>query len=297
MVYDKQPLDYPQQIQLLKDRGMIISDDEFARKQLEFVSYFRLANYWRPMEADKIRHIFKPNSKFENAVRLYYFDKKLRNLLFAAVQSVEISLRTKAIHYISMKYGAFWFANKTLFVDENLFNTHLSHIRTEIGRSKEDFIEAYFEKYEEPDVPPVWQTLEVISLGTLSKLISNLSDKKIKKEMARSLGIPQHIYMESWIRAITILRNCIAHHARTWNRKFPCNPQMPEKLNGKWISKIDSSNQNLYPLLCVLAYLENVIHPDNNFVTLFKKLLDEYPNVDVAAMGFPKNWENEPLWR
>ena len=174
MVYDKQPLDYPQQIQLLKDRGMIISDDEFARKQLEFVSYFRLANYWRPMEADKIR---------------------------------------------------------------------------------------------------------------------------LKKEMARSLGIPQHIYMESWIRAITILRNCIAHHARTWNRKFPFNPQMPEKLNGKWISKIDSSNQNLYPLLCVLAYLENVIHTDNKFVTLFKQLLDEYPNVDVAAMGFPKNWENEPLWR
>lgn len=158
-----------------------------------------------------------------------------------------------------MKYGAFWFADKNLFIDEKLFNTHLLHIRTEIGRSKEDFIEAYFAKYEEPDVPPVWQTLEVISLGTLSKLISNLSDKKIKKE-------------------------------------FPFNPQMPQKLNGKWISRIDSSNQNLYPLLCVLAYLENVIHPDNNFVTLFKQLLDEYPNVDVAAMGFPENWKKEPLW-
>jgi hypothetical protein len=25
-------------------------------------------------------------------------------------------------------------------------------------------------------------------------------------------------------------------------------------------------------------------------------LLSKYPSVDTAAMGFPKNWENEPLW-
>ena len=22
-----------------------------------------------------------------------------------------------------------------------------------------------------------------------------------------------------------------------------------------------------------------------------------YPNVDITAMGFPKNWEEEPLWK
>ena len=26
------------------------------------------------------------------------------------------------------------------------------------------------------------------------------------------------------------------------------------------------------------------------------KLFAEYPNVDLHAMGFPKGWENEPLW-
>lgn len=53
---------------------------------LEMVSYFRLDNYFHPMESDKIRHIFKPNSYFENAVDLYEFDRDLRELIFTAIQ-------------------------------------------------------------------------------------------------------------------------------------------------------------------------------------------------------------------
>lgn len=26
-------------------------------------------------------------------------------------------------------------------------------------------------------------------------------------------------------------------------------------------------------------------------------LLAEYPDIDVAAMGFPRGWESEPLWQ
>ena len=27
------------------------------------------------------------------------------------------------------------------------------------------------------------------------------------------------------------------------------------------------------------------------------RFLKEHPNVDIAAMGFPKDWKNEPLWK
>ena len=54
-------------------------DNQNARQaleleQLRIISYFRLANYLRPMEQDKIAHIFKLNSTFENALDLYYFE-------------------------------------------------------------------------------------------------------------------------------------------------------------------------------------------------------------------------------
>lgn len=72
------------------------------------MSYYRLANYLRPMEQDKTTHIFKPNIHSDSAVNLYFFDKKLRALLFTAIQSFEIALRSKLIHHFSMAYGSFW---------------------------------------------------------------------------------------------------------------------------------------------------------------------------------------------
>ena len=63
----------PQILQMMKDRGLIIRDDNDALRQLKSMSYFRLANYLRPMEQDKTTHIFKPNSYFDNAVNLYFF--------------------------------------------------------------------------------------------------------------------------------------------------------------------------------------------------------------------------------
>ncbi len=296
MDYTKQPLDYPQILQMLKDRGLIVRNEIEALNQLKIISYFRLANYMRPMEADKDSHIFKPGSSFENAVDLYYFDKQLRVLLFTAVQNVEIALRSKVIHHLSMKYGAFWFMDERLSENQILFEENLSHINKELKRSREDFISEHFAKYTSPQFPPVWKTLEVVSFGTLSKLFENFGDKHVKKAIAREFNLPQHIYLESWIKSIAVLRNCVAHHSRIWNRKFPLKPQLPQRLNGMWVDCSKISRAKLYAQLCCLAYLQNHIHPDNEFKQQLKSLLLAHPNVDVAAMGFPVDWENEPLW-
>lgn len=54
MEYTKRPIDYPQQIQMLKERGLIINGEKRALEQLRIISYFRLANYLRPMEQDRL---------------------------------------------------------------------------------------------------------------------------------------------------------------------------------------------------------------------------------------------------
>ena len=196
-----------------------------------------------------------------------------------------------------MKYGAFWFMNRTLGKDLRMFQDNLIHIQQEINRSKEDFIQEHFKQYEEPICPPVWKTLEVVSFGTLSKLYCNFSDNSVKKHIAAELKLPQHIYLESWIKCSLVLRNCIAHHTRIWNKKFPLKPQLPKNLDGNWIDKTKTDPAKLYAQLCCLSYLQNSIHPQNNFKNQLKKLLTQHPNVDVTAMGFPKDWTNEPLWK
>ena len=156
-IYSKNPLDYDEQIKMLKDRGLIIADEQKAINSLRVISYFRLANYLRPMEYDKANHLYKPNSFFENAIDLYFFDKELRGVIFAAVQSIEIALRSKMIHHVSMRYGAFWFMDSSLFKDRNIHEQCLSSMRQELARSREDFITDHKEKYTEPDMPPVWK--------------------------------------------------------------------------------------------------------------------------------------------
>ncbi len=294
--YSKRPIDYKDQISILQGRGLIVDNIPYAYEQLGIISYFRLAGYWRPMEADKNTHIFKSGSTFENAVSLYYFDKQLRALLFSVIQSIEIALRTKMIHHVSMKYGAFWFTDSALSFNHTLFSTNLLHVKAEIARSREDFIQDHFSKYTSPDVPPAWKALEVVSFGTLSKLYFNLNDNDIKKIIASEFHLPHRKFLDSWIKSMAVLRNIIAHHARLWNRNFPNIPLLPRHLPSRWIDTYGLATQKLYPQLCVLAYLENAIHPANSFVEELKRLLSKYPNVDVAAMGFPPDWELQPLW-
>ena len=77
-IYTKHPISIDDQIAKLRSLGLIIADEDRARKTLSEVSYFRFAAYLRPMEADKQTHQFKHGSTFENAVALYEFDNELR---------------------------------------------------------------------------------------------------------------------------------------------------------------------------------------------------------------------------
>ena len=297
MKYTKLPMDLPDQVQVLKDRGLAVEDEQFALHKLDFISYYRLANYWRPMEADKATHSFKPGSRFSDIVSLYDFDMALRTLIFTAIQNIEIAFRSKIIHCFSLKYGSFWFMDSNLFKNRCFYARCLSSLEEEIHRTKEEFIRVHFAKDSDPAYPPVWKSLEVASFGTLSKIFSNFADNTVKKDVARGLGLPQHVFLESWMTAIAVLRNCCAHHARTWNRIFTIKPQLPATLNGKWITDRSMPPYKLYPQLCCIQYLLNAIGVGDGFKSGLKALFAAYPNVDSSAMGFPATWSTEPLWQ
>lgn len=90
VTYTKQPISIAVQMSMLKNRRLLFDDEQATVEYLKIISYFRLANYWKPMESDKVNYVFKPKNKFENVVTLYNFDKELRTLIFSAIQSIEI---------------------------------------------------------------------------------------------------------------------------------------------------------------------------------------------------------------
>ena len=280
MIYTKQAITLEDQINILKQRGLILNDEDETLDVLGHISYFRLAGYWRPLEQDKQRHIFKPNSHFSTVVSLYRFDTELRMLIFSAIQQIEIAVRTKMIQHVALKH-AFC----------------LNNLKQELSRSSDEFIKEHFRKYSSPSFPPVWKTLEVASMGTLSKLYNNLNDFKVRKRIAHDFNLPEHQCMGSWLRSLTVVRNACAHHARLWNAHISITPQTSVKMRGTWINDLQFPQDKLYPQLCCIAYWLNSIDANNHFTSDVKALLAKYPMADVRAMGFTANWKTEPLWK
>ena len=94
-----------EQIDRLKERGMEISDENFAKDILLDIGYYRLGFYWFPLEEkypnrDNRDHHFKDGAKFLTSYNLYIFDKKLRTILSSYLSDIEVNVRTKVIYYI-----------------------------------------------------------------------------------------------------------------------------------------------------------------------------------------------------
>jgi hypothetical protein len=49
--------------------------------------------------------------------------------------------------------------------------------------------------------------------------------------------------------------------------------------------------------LCIIQYLLLKVNPNTTFPDRLKSLLAEFPDADISAMGFPKDWNKETLWQ
>jgi len=293
--YLKKPLTYIEQLQQLKDRGLVIENDAKALHLLENVSYYRLSGYWYPLLADKQTHQFKPTATFNTAFKLYCFDRKLRQLVLGELEKIEVAIRAKMTYILSQKAGAFWFQQQALFSNTVKHADSLSKIGQEFSRSDEEFIVAFKKKYADP-LPPSWMTLEITSFGALSMLYKNLNPGKEKREIAHHFGLADTVF-ETWIHSIVYLRNVCAHHTRLWNRAMSIRPQIPRSPRKQWLANTNLSNNRTYFILSMINYLLQTVNPSNTFKERLSNLLLEYPNVDVKSMGFPADWKDEVLWK
>ncbi|MEO5788898.1 MAG: Abi family protein [Gelidibacter sp.] len=293
--YNKPALTYSQQISQLQNRGLIISNIPRAKHLLESISYYRLSGYWYPMLIDKSNHLFKEGSTFQNAFDIYCFDRRLRILVLRELEKIEVSIRAKMIYILSHEYGAFWYQDSILFKNLIRHSKTLGSLQNEYERSDEEFIEAFRNKYTDP-LPPSWMMLEITSFGTMSFLYSNLKDGRTKRMIAKHFGLNDRTFA-SWMHSIVYLRNVCAHHSRLWNRSMSIQPIKPQKTSKCWMDDSKVSNKKVFFILSMILFLMQTINPSNTIVVRFKKLLAEYPNIDVSAMGFPDNWKDEKLWK
>lgn len=288
-----------EQLQLLKDRGMLFHFETEATHFLQNISYYRIKGYWWDMQSDRVNHAFRPDTYFEDVIERYNFDRHLRLILFDAIERIEIALRTKLIYHLSLSYGATWYLQNNLFVDTVNHAEHIAHLQKEFEYSQEVFVKDHRRKHPNTNAE-AWKIMEIASMGTLSKFFKNINHQLPEKSfIAKEMGLNLHNELSSWLEAIVYVRNIIAHHSRIWSRNMVKQPI--ENINnplGIWFNNALTPVQKKKPFLIIstMIYLCNHITPNHHIKSKILKLIRDNPDIPIYKLGFLNNWNKEPLW-
>ena len=135
--YHKQPLTLDQQVRKLKERGLLFDDESGAKAYLFNISYYRLRAYTYPFQdnSEGSDHCFlRSNLLFKDFIDLYCFDRRLRSLIFNAIEKIEVAVRTKIVQvYAESTHDSHWYDDESLYrypIDDlQLKNEELLHVK------------------------------------------------------------------------------------------------------------------------------------------------------------------------
>ena len=222
--YKKKPLDIAMQIQLLRERGLIIGDEVFAHKILSDVGYYHLSSYFKGFQDRE--DIFEKGITMEDIWNIYTFDQNLRILLLDVLERVEKAFKAILTNKISVSLDdSHWVYEDSYFVTKpgGSYKKERSEILNNlIGDKKEKHIQNYIRKYYEPVNPPVWMVFESLSFGRALKIFRQLNSQH-KKHLSKEFLLPERT-LESWMYLMTALRNICAHHTRLWDKNIHHKP-------------------------------------------------------------------------
>lgn len=218
-----------EQISILEDRGLIIDDEEVAKKFLANLNYYRLSAYTLTLRKDD--H-FYANVNFSDIMQIYRFDMELRAALMYLLESIEVSMRTYIGYYHAKAFGARGYYKEESFEDVDRFHKFESDYKSAIEEygDKEVFVKHHNDIYDGKF--PIWVLVELLTFGSLSRLFKNLTPE-VRNEICRNnYGKINDEYIGNWLQGCTILRNICAHRGRLFNRQIPFSLRL-----GKRISK------------------------------------------------------------
>lgn len=294
--YPKQWLSHADQVRLLQQRGLIVSDFAKAAQFLSHLNYYRFSGYCLAFESH--RHTFARGTTFEQVADAYQFDLVLRDLLGEALEVIEVDLRAAIAYHFGSHYGAFGHTDAKNFFARVHHQNWLTRVQEEAKRSSERFILHFRQAYSEfPDLP-VWIVTEVMSFGGLSKMFKFMA-RTDQKAIARRYSL-QALVLESWMHHVVYIRNLCAHHSRLWDRVWSIKPTLPH--GSGWKAPNLQSNHHLFATLLMLRYWLKRIPAVSSFAYDWKLRVESHmamlPSTrnPEGRTGLTTNWTSNPVW-
>ena len=280
-----------EQIAILEDRGLLIDDKKEAQQILSNLNYYRLSAYTLTLrKEDK----FYAGIHFSDIMQIYYFDMELRAALMYLLENIEISMRTYIGYFHAKKYGPLGYLEASAFENEEYFQKFTDDYTKailEYGK-KEIFVKHHKDAYDGKF--PIWVLIELLTLGSLSRLFKNLP-KDLQNEICKShYGKINSRYISNWLQGCTILRNICAHRGRLYNRQIPFSLRLgtnDKKIFNEQNISVNKACKQLFIYLIVIRKLTANDMIWNTFAKCLSALIKKYPFVRLDYYGFTSDWQ------
>jgi len=295
-----------EQIEILKDKGLIINDIVYAKEILLRENYFFIMGYRHVFLKHDTTRKFKDGTTFEELYSLFVFDRMFRNIIFKNILIVENNYKSIFSYTLSKNYGY----KEKYYLDAKNFDNDKAkqrQINDLVRKVKRQFrvngknhgaTSHYMENY---GYIPLWIGIKVISFGLMSEMFSILKTED-KVAIADIYKItPEE--MEIYLPILANYRNLCAHEDIVFDhftqRMIPDNIYHNllniDKTNGEYVY----GKNDIFALIIILKrLLSNVDFKMmmNEINYEFDKLCGKLSVITVDdvidKMGFPPNYRD-----
>ena len=235
-------LDWSEQVDLLRERGLVIADEDACLDLLQTSNYYRWSGYARYFQVapHEGNNQFAPNTTFDHITSLLAADRDLRNMLVDPLGQVEILLRTRYAFLLAKhQHGYSDYMDDSFYSGASTSESISDAIHKDLDRSRESHIERYRDRNAYPRYGelPIWSAVEAFSFGTLSKSIERANQGAVAAQLADDLELPR-VGFASRVKALVYLRNRCAHHGRLWNHSVIDAGSTPNNVRKKAKKKV-----------------------------------------------------------
>lgn len=300
-----------EQIELLKSRNLIITDEKYAKNYLLSNNYYSIINGYGkyfPRNGEK----YVNGTTFEELECLHRFDRDLKQVLFRAIVSVETHLKSIFAYHFAEKYRGKVYAylniecydrSQTLSVISTI--ARLSQIIKKQQEVPNTSISHYVNQHN--DVP-IWVLMNYLDFGGL-RCMMNSSSSSLKNSVAKDLqnfakqnlsnvGIFPPEVMMSFVENIHEVRNVCAHNNRLLDFQCKRDSKYWNDLHKNYGIQPTNQRRDVFNVFistqCFLSRMEySTLH--NSILKLMKDHLKKIKSIPIGnilvTLGFPGNWD------
>ena len=294
-----------EQIDILKSKDLIVTDEEETKKILLKENYFFISGYRHLLMKNYRDRNFIKGATFDELYSIFSFDRHIRNICFKNILIIENNIKSIISYQLSKKYG---FQEKNYLNSDNYTQNPLktkqvhdvlNKMRKQLAFNgkKHSATMHYLTNY---GYIPMWILVKVLSFGLMSEFYCILKPED-KQEIADMYNMEPES-MEIYLYLLANFRNLCAHEDILYDhrtqRSIPDNDIHKtlkiEKMEDQYIY----GKNDLFALMIIFKYMlsqdefrEMIREINYEMDTLQGKIKIVPIDTILNRIGFPTNWK------